>query len=541
MAIVVHLPSHSTGLAELLGADTALTVKQAEDKEPISAGTVYIAPPSYHLLIEASGAFALSVDAPVHFSRPAIDVLFETARDVYGANLVGMLLSGASEDGAAGLQEIHAAGGTTIVQSPLSAEVAIMPAAALALFEPTYIWSPQRVSFGIEPIAEPEVVMTERSRILVVDDIDENLVALEALLRRADVDIVTARSGTEALELVLQHEFALAFIDVQMPEMDGFELAEYMRGAERSKYIPIIFLTAGTGEANRVFRGYESGAVDFLFKPVDPNILRHKTDTFIGLDQQRKKLNEQYQQLQASEALLRDAVQAREDVLAVVSHDIRNFLQAIKSGVQMLNKPPEKLGADARVAIHGRLSSTVDLMSRVIADLLDMASIRSGRIEVQLRPEVAGLLVNEAIAVHEPLAEQKGIRLTAQFEIATGAVVLCDRERILQVFSNLLGNAIKFCRHGDQIQVSLRAVGDQVQAAVIDTGPGIASSDLPLVFDAYFSGAKNRHTGTGLGLYITKRIIEAHDGRIWIESEPGKGTAVHFTLALSQPEAGATS
>ncbi|MBL8267585.1 two-component system response regulator, partial [Steroidobacter sp.] len=112
--------------------------------------------------------------------------------------------------------------------------------------------------------------MTERSRILLVDDVDENLVALEALLRRDDADIVTARSGTEALELVLQKEFALAFVDVQMPEMDGFELAEYMRGAERSKYIPIIFLTAGTGDTNRVFRGYESGAVDFLFKPVDP-------------------------------------------------------------------------------------------------------------------------------------------------------------------------------------------------------------------------------------------------------------------------------
>jgi two-component system chemotaxis response regulator CheB len=152
VAIVIHLPSHSTGLAELLGADTALTVKQAEDKEPISAGTVYIAPPSYHLLIEASGAFALSVDAPVHFSRPAIDVLFETARDVYGANLVGVLLSGASEDGAAGLQEIHAAGGTTIVQSPLSAEVAIMPAAALALFEPTYIWSPNELASGLSQL-----------------------------------------------------------------------------------------------------------------------------------------------------------------------------------------------------------------------------------------------------------------------------------------------------------------------------------------------------------------------------------------------------
>jgi signal transduction histidine kinase len=224
----------------------------------------------------------------------------------------------------------------------------------------------------------------------------------------------------------------------------------------------------------------------------------------------------------------------------VVSHDIRNFLQAIKSGVQILNKPPEKLGVEARAAIHGRLSSTVDLMSRVIADLLDMASIRTGRIEVQLRPEVAANLIGEAVAVHEPLAEQKGIRLTAQCEIPA-AVVFCDRERILQVFSNLLGNAIKFCRHGDRIQVRMRAVDDRVQASVIDTGPGIASADLPLVFDAYWSGATNRRNGTGLGLYITKRIVEAHDGRIWIESEPGKGTAVHFTLALAAPDAGVTS
>ena len=149
VVIVIHLPSHSSGLAELLGADTSLTVKQAEDKEPMVAGTIYIAPPGYHLLIESQGSFALSVDPPVHFSRPSIDVLFETACDVHGAGLVGILLSGASEDGATGLQEIHAAGGTTIVQSPLSAEVAIMPAAALALFEPTYVWSPNDIASGL--------------------------------------------------------------------------------------------------------------------------------------------------------------------------------------------------------------------------------------------------------------------------------------------------------------------------------------------------------------------------------------------------------
>ena len=371
--------------------------------------------------------------------------------------------------------------------------------------------------------------MTARSRILVVDDIEENLVALEALLRREDADIVTARSGTEALESILQHEFALAFIDVQMPEMDGFELAELMRGAERSKYIPIIFLTAGAGERHRVFRGYESGAVDFLFKPLDPHVLRHKTDTFIALDQQRKQLAEQYQQLQESEARLREAVQAREDVLAVVSHDIRNFLQAIKSGVQLLNKPQDKLGAEAKAAIQSRISSTVDLMGRVIADLLDTTSIRTGRIEVKMRPEAAGTLVNEAVAVHEPLAQQKGVRLQAHCEVP-GEIVLCDRERILQVFSNLIGNAVKFCRLGDGIEVSMRQQGNQVQASVSDSGPGIAPEDLPLVFDAYWSGAHNRRNGTGLGLYITQKIVEAHGGRIWIESELGRGTTVHFLL-----------
>jgi len=149
IVIVIHLPSHSSGLADLLGAETPLLVKQAEDKEPIAPGTIYLAPPSYHLLIEAQHTFALSVDAPVHFSRPAIDVLFETACDVYRSSLIGILLSGASEDGAAGLQEIHAAGGTTIVQAPLSAEVAIMPAAALSLFEPTHIWSPNDIASGL--------------------------------------------------------------------------------------------------------------------------------------------------------------------------------------------------------------------------------------------------------------------------------------------------------------------------------------------------------------------------------------------------------
>jgi two-component system sensor histidine kinase/response regulator len=371
------------------------------------------------------------------------------------------------------------------------------------------------------------------SRILLVDDIEENLVALEALLRRPDADIVCARSGVEALELVLREEFALAFIDVQMPEMDGYELAELLRGAERSKYIPIIFVTAGARDATRVFKGYESGAVDFLFKPIDAHQLRQKADTFLGLDQQKKRLAEQFHRLQENEAALREAVQARDDVLAVVSHDIRNFLQSIRSGVQLLTQKPEKLSAEVKTVIHGRITTTVDLMTRVIADLLDMTNIRNGRIEIDRRPEIIGNLIDEAVSVHEPLAQDKGITLTTRCD-QRNEVVLCDRARILQVFSNLLGNAIKFCGKGDTITVTARSAGGGVEISVTDSGPGIAAADLPMVFDAYWSATNNRHKGTGLGLYITKSIVEAHGMRIWIESELGRGTTVFFMLGLAE-------
>jgi len=145
--VVIHLSARPPdGLPELLGRDCAVPVKQAEDKEPLLAGMVYVAPAGYHLLIESHRALALSIDPPVHFSRPSIDVLFESARDTYGGRLLAILLSGASIDGAAGMHEIHAAGGTTIVQSPASAEAIAMPAAALSLFEPAFVWTPDEMA-----------------------------------------------------------------------------------------------------------------------------------------------------------------------------------------------------------------------------------------------------------------------------------------------------------------------------------------------------------------------------------------------------------
>ncbi|HEU4535770.1 MAG TPA: response regulator, partial [Polyangiaceae bacterium] len=171
--------------------------------------------------------------------------------------------------------------------------------------------------------------MTDRdlppARVLLVDDLDENLVALGALLRDAGVETLAARSGREALELLLEHEVALALVDVQMPELDGFELAELMRGSSRTRHVPIIFVTAGASEPRRVFRGYDAGAVDFLFKPVDQYILRHKVATFCELYRHRQLLARQARELE-------ETLRLNETFVAAVSHDLRNPLNAILMG-----------------------------------------------------------------------------------------------------------------------------------------------------------------------------------------------------------------
>jgi two-component system, sensor histidine kinase and response regulator len=352
-------------------------------------------------------------------------------------------------------------------------------------------------------------------RCLIVDDVAENLVALEALLKTEGVEVLTARSGPEALELLLKHEVALALLDVHMPDMDGFELAELMRGIERSRHVPIIFVTAASREAHRVFRGYETGAVDFLFKPIDPNILRHKADTFFSLYRRKQELAR--------------AVRVRDDVLAVVSHDLRDPLNVVAMAGSILEQLGNARQDRQTLEIAGMLQRSVDRMQRMISDLLDMATLRSGRLSISPQHcDVDGLL-REAVAAQEPAAVARSMQLSAGTAPGTSAV-FCDRQRMLQVFSNLVGNAIKFCPAGARIQVFAEADAGGVRFHVEDTGPGISSEDLPHLFDPYWSAERDRHNGNGLGLYITKGIVEAHGGRIWAENRESGGAAMRFVL-----------
>src|SRR6201996_1121619 len=171
--------------------------------------------------------------------------------------------------------------------------------------------------------------MPEPVNFLIVDDLEENLLSLEALLQRDGLRFLKARSGDEALEVLLKHDVALALLDVQMPGMDGFQLAEYMRGAERARHIPIIFLTAGSAERQRRFRGYEAGAVDFIQKPIEPDVLRGKANVFFDLYQQRQQIMAQRDALEAGAEALRTVDRHRNQFIAILGHELRNPVMAL--------------------------------------------------------------------------------------------------------------------------------------------------------------------------------------------------------------------
>ncbi|HEX6243848.1 MAG TPA: hybrid sensor histidine kinase/response regulator [Polyangiales bacterium] len=359
----------------------------------------------------------------------------------------------------------------------------------------------------------------ESVKFLLVDDLEDNLVALSALLRRPELELHTASSGTEALELLLRHDFALAIIDVHMPHMDGFELAELLRGTERCKHLPIIFATAAPREQQRVFKGYESGAVDFLFKPIDPHVLRHKADVFFQLYRQRQQLSLEVKERERLLEETRETLRLNEMFTAALSHDLRTPLNAVIAGAALIGQsavePTQKRVAD-RILSSGRR------MTEMIEQLLDLSRARLS----------GGIGIAPAHTCLRTLAE----RIVGEVQAAApGAVVALattgdlegewDEARLGQVLSNLLTNAV---RHGERGTIHVELEGEAADTVSLRvTNPGVIAPEVRAqLFDPFRSGGSiaSKREGLGLGLYIVKQIIEAHAGSIEALSEPDLGT-----------------
>lgn len=369
---------------------------------------------------------------------------------------------------------------------------------------------------------------------LLVDDLEENLLALEALLQRDGLRCLKARSGDEALELLLIHDFALALLDVQMPGMDGFQLAEFMRGAERARHVPIIFVTAGSSDTQRRFRGYEAGAVDFINKPIEPDILRSKANVFFDLHQQRRMIQAQRDELEGYAQTLSAINRNKNEFMAVLGHELRNPVMALGGGLHLLKRDDD---SQRDQDIRARMGRQVEHLSRLVEDLLDISRIDQGKIALRTeRTAVRGIL-DFAIEMSRPQIEAGGHTLTT--DILSQPVWLnADQTRIAQVVSNLLNNAAKYTPPGGHIQLIARQVQGWVEIEVADNGRGIPAEMQSKIFELFtqVEGPDARSPdGLGIGLALVKQLVELHGGAISLTSG-GENQGSRFSVRL--PAAG---
>ncbi len=365
---------------------------------------------------------------------------------------------------------------------------------------------------------------------LLVDDLEENLLSLEALLRRDDITLLKARSGDEALELLLRNDVALALIDVQMPGLNGFELAELMRGNERTRHVPIIFVTAGSADSQRRFRGYEAGAVDFIQKPIESDILRSKAGVFFELYRQRQQIAQQRDELAVQATALKDSDRRKDEFLATLAHELRNPLAPIRQGLDILRRTPD---ADGAPAIRDMMARQLAHMVRLIDDLLDVSRVSQGKIELRKARIEAAAVVEAAIEASRPFIDAAGHSLT--LDIPANPLWLdADLMRLSQVIANLLNNAAKYTPENGRINLTVRADGDDVEFDVSDNGIGIPVEMQSKVFQLFTQ--VNNHVersqgGLGIGLALVKQLVDLHGGTVSAKSAGiGKGSTFRVRI-----------
>jgi signal transduction histidine kinase len=413
-----------------------------------------------------------------------------------------------------------------------------------------------------------------RARILIVDDLPEKLLVYRTLLEDLDAQIIEAHSGTEALKRVLEGEFAVLLLDVNMPDIDGLETANLVRRHKNGRHTPIIFITSYADEMQTA-RGYELGAVDYILSPVIAPVLRTKVRVFVDLYEARvalalsnqeleTRVTERTGELQKSNERLqaeiaerlraeaeREALLAREKVLraeaeelsrlkdeflATMSHELRTPLNAIFGWITLLRT--RRLDEATQERALETIERNARAQKRLIEDLLDVSRIVTGKVALELVTVDPRRVVEAALETMHPAAQAKGLKIVPLVDIGAGTV-RGDFARLQQIVCNLLSNAIKFTDTGGQVEVCLARRNGEVEISISDSGQGIKPEFLPLVFDRFRQedgSISRRHGGLGLGLAIVRHLVELHAGSVDAQSA-GEGRGAKFIVRLPAREA----
>ncbi|MES2457478.1 MAG: response regulator [Bacteroidota bacterium] len=380
----------------------------------------------------------------------------------------------------------------------------------------------------------------EKINILIVDDRPENIIALEALLQRADINLISTTNPNEALRLSWEMDIAIALVDVQMPEMDGFELVEILKSNPRTKDILIIFVTAISKETKYAVKGLNTGAVDYLYKPLDPFVTSAKVDSFIQFVRNQRELKRKNAELEAyQKELIMAKEQAeqgkriKENFLANMSHEIRTPINGIIGIAHLLEK--SDLNSEQKEMV-GLLEISSNSLLGVINDILDLSKIEAGKFKINRTETDIFNLCNSVVNLLRVRAKEKKLDLRTEFDPELPHHIIADSLRLNQILMNLIGNAIKFTSTGSvtlRVEILNRKGNNvRIKFSVIDTGIGIPKNSIDKIFET-FEQADEQTTvkfgGTGLGLSIVKNLAKLKGGLLEVQSEDGKGSVFCFT------------
>ncbi|MDR0970744.1 MAG: response regulator [Lentimicrobiaceae bacterium] len=380
--------------------------------------------------------------------------------------------------------------------------------------------------------------------VLIVDDRPENLLSLEGILENEDLNIIKANSGNEALGIMLEQDISLVLLDVQMPGIDGFEVAKIMRSSERTKYIPIIFITAISKQRQHIFKGYETGAVDYLYKPLDLEILQSKIKAFIeffqhknALEETTKMLEKTVAELNAAKKIAEEATLAKSAFLATMSHEIRTPLNGI-IGMADLGLMDEEMNTTERERLTDIKTSGESLLD-IINEILDISKIEADKLELEEIEFSIREVISKIVNLLSIKIFQEKLEFVCDIDPKLPDILIGDPLRIRQILINLLSNAAKFTKEG-KIVISIKMldhIEEQIslEFSVQDSGIGIAEENIDKLFQSYSqvdaSTARN-YGGTGLGLNISQKLVRLMGGQIKVESEYGKGSRFYFRLNM---------